>query len=172
MSESRRVHCRFCGQTFITDEVERCPLCRKSGGFVSPDSPAAVEDLFAEKCAEPAPLPSVTSVANMARGSTDYLAVPWYRTSGFCSGVALAHALVMGLGLCVPGVWLLGVFTGVGVIAVCLVVLTGPVYYRERRKDGTLKTWSRGNRAAAVVLLVLFIGGYVALAYLVYRRGL
>src|SRR2546423_454337 len=67
MSMSRQVHCRFCGQTFVTEETERCPLCRKSGGFVDPHSPAAVEDLIAEKLAEPAPLPPPTTLLRKAR---------------------------------------------------------------------------------------------------------
>jgi serine/threonine-protein kinase len=96
-------------------------------------------------------------------------AVPWYRKNGLCSGVTVAHALVMSVGLCLPYVLLLGVFTAIGAIAVCIVVLTGPVYYNNLRKDGTLRTWSGGNRVAAVVLLVLFVGWYVALAYLLFQ---
>lgn len=73
-----------------------------------------------------------------ALGPSDYEAVPWYRRNGFCSAIIVAHVLVMFFGGCVPFVSLLGIFTTIGVIGVCVVVLTGPVYYDRRRKDGTL----------------------------------
>jgi hypothetical protein len=43
MAELQRVHCRFCGQTFLTSgtESQRCDACGKSGGLVSPDVIAA-----------------------------------------------------------------------------------------------------------------------------------
>ncbi len=105
------------------------------------------------------------------RGPTDYRSVPLLRRNGFCSGVLVAHVGVMFLGGCVPLVSLMGVFTTVGVIAVCVVVLTGPVYYDKRKKDGALKTWSRANKVAAVVLLLLFVGGYAALIYFLVSNG-
>jgi hypothetical protein len=104
-------------------------------------------------------------------GPTDYEAVPWYRRNGFCSGIIVAHLIIMFLGGCVPLLSLLGVFTTIGVIAVCIVVLTGPVYYNKRRKDGTLKSWSGANKVAAVILLVLFICGYSALIYFLASSG-
>lgn len=104
-------------------------------------------------------------------GPTDYRAVPWYRQNGFCSAVVIAHLIVMLLGGCVPLLGLFGIFTTIGVIAVCVIVLTGPVYYDKRKKDGTLKTWSGGNKVAAVILLVLFVGGYGALLYWLFANG-
>ena len=59
---------------------------------------------------------------------------------------------------CVPVVSLIGAVLGIGVIVVCVMVLTGPIYYKGRRKDGTLKTWSNGNKIAAVIILVIFLG--------------
>ena len=56
-------------------------------------------------------------------------------------------------------------------IAVCVIVLTGPVYYDKRKKDGTLKTWGVGNKVAAVILLLLFVGGYGAMIYWMYTTG-
>ena len=100
-----------------------------------------------------------------ALGPTDYEAVPWYRRNGLCSAIIVAHVVVMLLGGCVPFLSLLGVFTTIGVIGVCVVVLSGPVYYNKRRKDGTLAAWSGGNKVAAVILLILFVGGYGALLY-------
>jgi hypothetical protein len=66
---------------------------------------------------------------------------------------------------CLPILVLVGIFTTLGVIAVCAIVLSGPVYYNKHRKDGTLRTWSAGNKVAAVILLLLFVGGYVATVY-------
>jgi hypothetical protein len=104
-------------------------------------------------------------VPTLALGPTDYEAVPWYRRSGFCSAIIVAHVVVMLFGRCVPLLSLLGIFTTIGVIVVCVVVLSGPVYYNKRRKDGTLAAWSGGNKVAAVILLILFVGGYGALLY-------
>ena len=104
-------------------------------------------------------------------GPTDYNDVPWYRRNGFCSGIIVAHVIVMFLGGCVPLVNILGFFTTLGVIAICIVVLTGPVYYDKRRKDGTLRTWSVWNKGAAVILLLLFVGGYGAIVYFLYTSG-
>ena len=101
-------------------------------------------------------------------GPTHIDEVPWFRKNSFCSATLVWHVLVMIVGGCIPFVSLLGVFTTIGVIAVCVIVLTGPVYYKKRKKDGTLRTWSKGNKIAAVILLILFVGGYASLiAFLV-----
>jgi hypothetical protein len=105
-------------------------------------------------------------------GPTSYTAVPMLRRNGFCSGVLIAHLAVMFFGRCIPFLSLLGIFTTIGVIVVCVVVLTGPVYYDKRKKDGTLKQWSKGNKVAAVILLVLFVGGYGALIYYLYSNAM
>ena len=41
----------------------------------------------------------------------------------------------------------------------------------QEEQDGTLKTWSRANKVAAVVLLLLFVGGYAALIYFLVSNG-
>lgn len=101
--------------------------------------------------------------ARHPEGPTHIDSVPWYRQNSFCSGILVAHVFIMCLGGCVPFASLLGTVTTLGVILVCVIVLTGPVYYSKRKKDGTLKTWSKGNKIAAVILLILFVGGYIAL---------
>lgn len=105
-------------------------------------------------------------------GPTRYEQVPLLRRNGFCSGVLLAHVAVMFLGGCVPFVSLFGLVTTVGVLVVCFVVLTGPVYYEKRGKDGALKQWSKANKVAAVIILVLFVGGYAALMYFLLSKGM
>jgi hypothetical protein len=103
--------------------------------------------------------------ANHAEGPTAYQGVPRYRRSDYCSAVILAHVAVMVFGGCLPVLVFVGIFTTLGVLAVCVVVLTGPVYYNTRREDGTLRTWSAANKVAAVILLLLFVGGYGGLVY-------
>jgi hypothetical protein len=49
MSEARMVYCRFCDQTYLSTDLEKCSLCRKSGGVVDPMSPAALSDLVTKK---------------------------------------------------------------------------------------------------------------------------
>ncbi len=105
------------------------------------------------------------------RAPTDYNAVPFLRRNGFCSGVCLAHLGVMLLSGCVPLIGLLGIFTTLGILVVCFVVLTGPVYYNKRKKDGTLKVWEKGNKIAAVILLVLFVGGYAVMVAFAISQG-
>ncbi|MEZ6141779.1 MAG: hypothetical protein R3B84_14505 [Zavarzinella sp.] len=85
-----------------------------------------------------------------------YSEVPWYRKSDNCSALIVAHLVLMIIGAGIPFIALLGLFTFCGLIFVCFVVLTGPVYYKKRRKDGTLKTWGVENKIAAVILLLLF----------------
>jgi hypothetical protein len=111
---------------------------------------------------DPAPPPS---------GPTDYSGLPWYRKSGVCSGIIVSHLVVGLLGRCVPLIGLLGLLTTAGVIAVCVSALTGPIYYNKTKKDGTLRTWSKWNKLAAVVILVLFIGGYAALMWFLFASG-
>ncbi len=101
----------------------------------------------------------------------DYGSLPWYRKSGACSFVIVSHLIVGIVGRCIPLVGLLGILTTLGVIAVCVSALTGPIYYDKRRKDGTLKTWSWGNKIAAVIILILFIGGYAALMWFLFASG-
>lgn len=104
-------------------------------------------------------------------GPTNYEAVPLYRRNGFCSAVLVTHLVVGFMSNFVPLIGLLGIFTTIGVIAVCVIVLTGPVYYNKHNKDGTLKTWSGANKVAAVILLILFVGGYGFLMYYLYTTG-
>lgn len=106
-----------------------------------------------------------------AGGPQSYELVPWYRKSGVCSFIIVSHLIVGIVGRCVPLVGLVGILTTLGVIGVCISVLTGPIYFNKVKKDGTLKTWGWGNKIAAVIILILFIGGYVALMWLAFASG-
>jgi hypothetical protein len=37
MSEDRRVYCKSCQQTFITDAAVKCPLCSAQDSLISPE---------------------------------------------------------------------------------------------------------------------------------------
>jgi hypothetical protein len=73
-----------------------------------------------------------------------YGQVPWYRTSGAVSAMLV-------VGLCLP----------IFVMIVCIIVLSGDVYYNRVRKDGTLARWSWLNKAAAILILCLQAAWFV-----------
>jgi len=81
---------------------------------------------------------------------TDYEDVPWYRRSG-------VNSVLVALGL------LFAPATGV----VCWNLVTGDIYYRKRRPDGTLKTWSYANKVVAFLMLAAEL---VVFVIRVYRR--
>lgn len=68
----------------------------------------------------------------------DYAALPWYRKSSHVSPMTLV-----------------GLFCGPVILAVCVIVLTGDVYYKTRDEAGRLRTWGWGNKIAAVIVLGL-----------------
>ena len=109
--------------------------------------------------------PQVVDPPAAPRGPSDYKKLPVLRRNEFCSGIILAHVAVMFLGGFVPYGRFLGIFTTIGVIAVCVSVLTGPVYYNQLLPSGVLKTWGKANKVAAVILLLLLVGGYGAIMY-------
>ena len=69
----------------------------------SSDSPK--KPLAADLESGPAPSPL---------GPTDYQSVPWFRKSGVCSAIIVAHLIVGFLGGCIPLVSLLGIITTLG----------------------------------------------------------
>lgn len=79
----------------------------------------------------------------------EYRDVPWYRRSSINSFFIVLNILSGGF---IPGT-----------LIVCILVLTGDVYYKHHDKDGNLNTWSWGNKVAAVILLLIniFYLGYL-----------
>jgi hypothetical protein len=73
-------------------------------------------------------------------GFTDYNQVPWHRKSDVNSIFILAAFLTGGL---FPGL-----------LFVCIVVLTGDVYYKKSDDRGFLLKWHWMNKVIAVVLLI------------------
>lgn len=74
---------------------------------------------------------------------TDISEVPWYRREDTAT-----VSILFGFLLFPPAVW-----------ATCLICLTGNIYKERTNKDGTLRTWSFGNKLAAVIVL------FVSFAY-------
>ena len=83
---------------------------------------------------------------------SDYNEVPWHRKSGWNSFLILLSFLTRGF---FPGTLL-----------VCIFVLTGDVYYKEKDEHGNLKTWSWGNKVAATILLII---NAIYIIYLLWR---
>lgn len=69
-----------------------------------------------------------------------YSEVPWYRRSGVNTAF-----IVVGMGS--KGVIPLTLLT-------CVLVLTGEIYYKEPDSAGNLRAWSKGNKVAAIIILV------------------
>jgi hypothetical protein len=43
MSLGKKVYCKYCEQTFYSGDTEKCSLCGKVGGLVSPEVAAEIE---------------------------------------------------------------------------------------------------------------------------------
>lgn len=57
MGELRPVYCKFCRQTFLSDDLEKCSACGKVGGMTEPSEAASLRHLVEEKRPEIAPVP-------------------------------------------------------------------------------------------------------------------
>lgn len=110
--------------------------------------------------------PGVDEAAN-ANEPTEYRDVPLLRRNGFCSLLIVSHLIVTFLSGCVPVARYVSILTMIGVIVVCITVLTGPIYYNKsalgrpmgagQKSTGRLQRWSGLNKVAAVILLILFL---------------
>lgn len=70
----------------------------------------------------------------------DYAEVPWHRRSSLNSGLLFVQLFAWSF---FPiSLW------------VCLMLLTGDIYYYDKNVEGNLKPWGTANRIAAFVLLV------------------
>lgn len=72
-----------------------------------------------------------------------YDLVPWYRKSGFVSSLVV-----------------IGVILGLPLLAACILVVTGPVYFPRLGRDGRLKTWGPANKVVAAVLLAAWLATF------------
>ena len=93
-----------------------------------------------------------------------YARVPVHRRNGTCS-MFLLLALV--LAFAGPGIvgrmvassgevvgTVVSLVVGLPLLAVCVIVLTGDVYFDKLADDGTLKKWGVGNKVVAALILL------------------
>ncbi len=110
---------------------------------------------FCQKCGTP--IRTGSSAPTPPSIEDRYNSLPWYRRSGPASALVL-------LGL-VP---LVGSIT---LLIVCIVLVSGGIYYRKARENGELKKWSVANTVVAwllligqaVVLVLVVLGGMAAI---------
>ncbi len=82
---------------------------------------------------------TAASASTRPSNYSHYTDVPWYRRSGTNSVFTLLGLLCFS-----PLLWF-----------VCIVLMTGDIYYDKHQEDGTLKTWSFANKVIAWILLVV-----------------
>jgi len=99
-----------------------------------------------------------------------YAQVPWFRRNSFSSALILI-ALAAWLGAPVllavlssqvgamaggiPAI-LFMIVAGLALLVVCVIVLTGPVYFPKALTNGQLKTWGVANKVVAALFLALW----------------
>jgi len=95
---------------------------------------------MASVCQNPYESPQPVQLANVDV-SQPYPMLPWYRKSPYASILVL-------LGLCCSP----------ALLAVCIIVLTGDVYFNLRDpSSGGLKKWSYGNKVVVFIILAIQI---------------
>jgi hypothetical protein len=93
------------------------------------------------------------------------------RREGVCSALIIAHVIAIFVVGYVPILFPIGILTSIGVLTVCVMALTGPIYRSQLDyKRGELYRWGIGNKIAALVILVIFIGSYSFLVYWLFFR--
>lgn len=97
----------------------------------------------------------------------NYGELPWYRRSQMCSRIIGLHAILLLFGGCIPFGRLVSLVTMIGVIVICVSALTGPIYYETPNVDGTPRVWSKANKVAAVIILIVFLAVYAGIFYLI-----
>ncbi len=131
--------CTYCGKEY-PDDVVKCAIDDYPVYELDPRGvpvPPVV----------PPPLPAIAKKSPDGR-YLKYEDVPWYRREP--GAIAFIGVL----------------FCGLVSTALCIICLTGDVYKNSYDRDGKLKVWSRGNKVAAVLILVL-----QALLYWVYLKA-
>lgn len=109
--------------------------------------------------------PKVSSVVELYRQVTPL------RRQDVCSKLIVAHLVaIFAIGY-VPLLFPIGILTTIGVVIVCIMAVTGPIYLPKLdHKRGVLKQWGIANKIAAIVILVLFVAGYGSLIYWLFFR--
>ena len=115
---------------------------------------------------ESMPSPDLPPRRKRRSASELYRQVTPLRRQDVCSKLIVAHLVAMFAIGYVPLLFPMGILTTFGVMVVCIMALTGPIYVPQLDYRGDkLEQWGRDNKIAAVVILVLFIAGYGCLLY-------
>jgi uncharacterized membrane protein len=120
----------------------------------------------------PQPNPyTAPQAAQLETAAQAYSRVPFYRRNGPISAL-LFLGLVFGfvapfvlssvaVALGAAGPAIIGTVAGSPLLAACIVVLTGPVYFDAFAALGQLKTWGVGNKIVAAIMLLGWLGKVV-----------
>ena len=82
----------------------------------------------------------------MSQAYASYAQVPLYRRSSIVGAITF-----------------LGLVFGPAILFTCFIVLTGDVYSDKVDQNGQLKKWSYGNKVAAIIILIVQVGVWVAI---------
>jgi len=93
------------------------------------------------------------------------------RRQDVCSKIIVAQIIALLVVGYIPLLFPIAILTTLGVISVCVTTLTGPIYTKQLNyAQGGLEKWGVGNKIAALLLLILFVGGFGFLTYWLYFR--
>jgi hypothetical protein len=128
MGELRRMHCRHCLQTFLSDDLEKCAACCWVGGMMDLRDPGALHDLPAP---QPRPVWKPPERGQPMMGPREFIskssavknAVKLGFGGLFCLGVGLAFFLVPGLRSDPRSLTLNDTAAGLGAIVVGVILL-------------------------------------------------
>lgn len=151
--------CPSCQSRVLMGNSGACPACRTAG---LPSTSTPPPELPNYPCP---PYGLGLSDANEL-----YFRVPGHRKSGTNSALLVASLVVwLGAGLLPAGLgFMLGLLATLAVCAVCVIVLTGPVYlpHLDAKRPYHLAEWPWPNKVAAVLFLVMQILGVFLLGLL------
>src|SRR5262245_6180721 len=91
MGESRRLHCRNCGQTFFTRDIQKCSLCGASNSLVEPEQAATAppEDRPSQRPLWVAAHPPPSPFQGLGKGLRAYRGVRFIVAGVFIVGLGL-----------------------------------------------------------------------------------
>ncbi len=108
----------------------------------------------------PAPVDGESPAKKLLNAKRKYKELPIFRRQEFCGGVIVAQIISSVVVGYVPILFPLSILATIGVVVVCILVLTGPIYMNQLDfKTGELMQWGVGQKIAAIVILVLVTGG-------------